>query len=268
MRISAFTVLAQVVATVLSCGAAHAATVLKTASRDLASNSASVTTVYAEGGKMRIESGGGPHDVVAVFKDDTLYSLNPKDRTYMAMDRAAMKKMAETLNPALKMLQQQMANMTPEQRAQMEKAMGTKLPGAGQESVEEIRKTGKTNKVAGYDCSYAEVWVDGALASELCVTPIATLKGGKELLDASVKISALMQDMLKEIDAPWIKQMANRQVENYSKLGGVPVLGRTFANGKPTRESTLQSITTQAAPAGAFDVPAGYTRKEMMPQRQ
>lgn len=266
MRISAFTVLAQVIATALSCGVAHAATVLKTANRDLASNDASVTTVYAEGGKMRVETGAGPQDVVAVFKDDTLYSLNPKDRTYMAMDRAAMKKMAETLNPALKMLQQQMANMTPEQRAQMEKMMGTKLPGAAKESVEEIRKTGKTSKVAGYDCSYAEVWVDGALASELCVTPIAALQGGKELLDASVKVSALMQDMLKEIDAPWIKQMANRQVENYSKLGGVPVLGRTFDNGKPARESTLQSITTQAAPAGAFDIPAGYTRREMMPQ--
>lgn len=270
MRTRAHPGIAQVIgltlATALSCGGAQSATVLKTANRDLDSNAASVTTVYAEGGKMRVETGGA-QDVVAVFKDDTLYSLNPKDRTYYAMDRATMKKMAETLNPALKMLQQQMDNMTPEQRAQMEKAMGTKMPGMGKQAVEEVRKTGKTNKVAGYDCTYSEVWQDGQLASELCVTPIAALKGGNELYDASMKISALMQDMLTEIDAPWLRQMANRQVENYSKLGGVPVLGRTFVGGKAVRESTLQSIVTQAAPAGAFDIPAGYTRKEMLPQR-
>jgi hypothetical protein len=251
----------------LLCGAAQAATVLKTTNRDLASNRETTTTVYAQEGKMRVETGGA-QDNFAIFRDDTLYSINPKDRNYVALDRASMKKMAETVNPAMQRMQEQMEKMTPDQRAQMERMMGgTKLPGMGKAAVEEIRKTSRTGKVAGYGCTYSEILQDGVVASEACVVPLTALKGGQELYDASLKISALMEDMLKEIDAPWLKQMANRQIENYSKLGGVPVLTRTFANGKPTRESTLQSIATQAVPASSFELPAGFTRKEMMPQR-
>lgn len=264
MRTSAYLV----AATALLCGTAQSATVLKTSNKDLESATQSVTTIYAEGGKMRVETGGA-QDAVALFRDDTLYSLNPKDRTYSVLDRAAMKKMAATVSPALKQLQEQMAKMSPEQRAQMEKMMGgAKMPGmGGKEVVEEIRKTGKSGKVAGHSCSYSEVWRDGVLASELCVAPIGSLQGAQELVDASMKVAALMEDMLKELDAPWLKQFANRQVENYGKLGGVPVQSRLFNDGKPVRESTLQSIATVAAPAGAFEVPAGYTRKEMIPSR-
>lgn len=262
MQIRAFSVAVMV----LLCGAAQAATVLKTTNRDVASNAESITTLYAQDGKMRVETGGA-QDSFAIFRDDTLYSVNPKDRNFIAMDRASMKKMAESVNPAMKQMQEQMSKMTPEQRAQMERMMGGKLPGMGKAPVEEIRKTAKTDKVAGYNCKYSEILQDGVVASEFCVVPLASLKGGQELYDASLKVSALMEDMLKEIDAPWLKQMANRQVENYGKLGGVPVLTRTFVDGKAVRESTLQSIATQAVPASSFEVPTGFTRKEMMPQR-
>jgi len=268
MRITAHSLAAPFMALAL-CATAQAATVLKTVSRELDGSKESLTTVYAEGGKMRVETGGANDVVAVVFRDDALYSFNAKDRTYYVMDRASMKKMADTVNPALKQLQEQMAKMSPEQRAQMEKMMGGgKLPGmGGKEPVEEIRQTSRTSKAAGYSCTYAEMWQDGVLVSEACVAPMASIKGGQELADASVKIAALMSDMLKEIDAPWLKQIANRQVENFAKLGGVPVIGRTFSGGKPVREATLQSIASTAAPAGAFEVPAGYTRKEMMPQR-
>lgn len=256
-----------IVALAFLCGMANAAAVLKTKVRDLSSNRESLATIYAENGKLRVET-GGPQDNYAVFTGDAMNAVNPQERSYVLIDRASIKELAATVNPALKQLQERLAAMPPEQRAQVEKMLGGQVPGMGGQPVkEEIRKTGKSGKVAGYDCSYSEVLHDAVKVTEVCVAPFTALKGGQELYDASVKVSALMDDILKELDAPWLREMASRQLQNFSKLGGVPVLTRVFNDGKAVRESMLDSAATQSVPASTFQVPAGFTRKELMPQR-
>jgi len=247
--------------------AAQAGALLKTRIHDIAANKDSASLVYAQDGNMRAGS-DDPQRSYVVFGNDAMYSINPKDKTYTTLDRASIGKMADTLNPALKQMQERMAKMSPEQRAQMEKLMGKKIPGAGKPSVQEVRKTARTGKAAGYSCTYTEVLEDGVLSGEYCVVPIGSLKGGKELAESSAKVAAMMADMLKQIDAPWLKQLADKQVENYGKLGGIPVLSRTFSEGKPVRESTLESATTPALPAALFQVPADYTKRELMQPRK
>ena len=242
-------------------GAAEAGTVLDMINRDLTSKTESQSKTFAQGGKMRIET-GGPQDTFAIFRDETIYTFDPKQKTYIAMDRASIKRLADQLNPALKMLQEQMANISPEQRAQMEKMLGTKLPGT-KEPVEEIRKTSRTANVAGHTCTYAEILQDGVLQTETCVVPAAELKGSRELYDSAVKVSALIKDMVDSVDLPMLKQMANRQMENFGRLGGIPVLTRTFDSGQPVNEATVKAIRTESLAESLFEIPAGYKKQEM-----
>jgi len=241
---------------------ANAGTVLEMINRDLTNKTESVVKTLAQDGRMRVET-GGPQDTVVLFRDETLFTLDPKQKTYVAMDRATMQKLAAQLNPALKMLQEQMKNMSPEQRAQIERMTGTKLPGSTKEPVQEIRKTARTGNVAGYTCTYAEVLQDGVLQHEACVVPPAQLKGSKELYDVSLKVGALVKDMMASIDAPFMQQMVDRQMENFSELGGLPVLTRTFDEGKPLHESTMKGIRTEAVPASQFEVPADYKQRDL-----
>lgn len=242
-------------------GSLHAGTVLDMVNRDLQNNTETAARTYAQGGKMRIET-GGTQDSFAIFRDDTIYTFDPKQKTYVAMDRATIKQLADQLNPALKMLQEQMANMSPEQRAQMERMLGTKLPGT-KEPVEEVRKTSRTATSAGHACTYSEVLQDGVLQTEACVVPSANLKGSKELYDAAIKVSALMKDMVNSVDLPMLKQMANRQMENFDKLGGMPVITRTFDAGKPVHEAVVKSIRNESVSEALFEIPAGYKKQEM-----
>ncbi len=122
-----------------------------------------------------------------IFKDDTIYAISHKDKSYIAMDRASMKRMAEQLNPALQMLQERMKTMTPEQRAQMEKMMGTKIPNGEAEPAPEIKRTSRNDKINGYSCTYVEVREAGALTDELCVVPASALKGSAELMASARK---------------------------------------------------------------------------------
>ncbi|WP_116807080.1 DUF4412 domain-containing protein [Steroidobacter cummioxidans] len=243
---------------------AHAGTKMETVSRDLSGGRSTTVNTWAQGGMMRVETQANESTVL--FKDDTIYAISHKDKSYVAMDRASMKRMAEQLNPALQMLQERMKTMTPEQRAQMEKMLGTRIPGA-QEAPTEIKRTSRNDKINGYSCTYVEVREAGVLTDELCVVPANALKGSAELMNSAQKMSALLQDMMAGMDAPWMKQMVQKQLQNFEALGGIPVVSRHFVDGKPQNETSLSNISSQTLAASLFEIPAGYTKKDMMAPR-
>jgi len=248
--------------------AAQAGTRLETVNRDL-SGKGGTTTIHswAQNGMMRVETqGDSARRSTMIFKDDTIYAINHQEKSYYAMDRESMKRVAEQLNPALQMLQERMKDMTPEQRAQMEKMMGGRLPpGMGEaETKTEIKRTARTDKVSGYSCTYVQVFENGALTDEMCVTPSKDIKGSDELITTATRMAGLMREMMSTMNAPWLKQMAEKQVQNFAALGGIPVSSRHFEAGEPQSETTLTSIRTETLAASTFEIPAGYTRKEMM----
>jgi hypothetical protein len=246
----------------LLAGQVHAGTVLKTVNRDLANNREMLATTYAQQGSMRVETGNSSGTVV-IFKDDVLYTIDPKEKTYIMIDRPTMQRVVEQLGPVLKQMQETLAKMPPEQRAKMEKMMGTSGAATGKPVVEQVRKTGRTDKIAGYACSYSEVLRDDVVSTEACVATPAALKGSQEMIDTSAKVAAFLKQLTDGLDVPFIRQMTDRQVDNFAELGGVPVRARRFADGKAVFESTLQSLAATALPATLFEVPAGYTRKEL-----
>lgn len=249
----------------MSASVVQAGTVMETISRDLNNPGASATTVttQAQDGRMRVTTGADGS--VMIFKEDALYSFSEEDKSYIVMDRASMKRMADQINPALKQMQEQLAKMPPEQRAQVEKMLGDRMPVMStQEQAQEIRKTSRTGKAGGHACKYVEVRQGGVLTDELCVAPASALKGSQALMEAAANMSKLMQEMVGNLDAPWLSQLIERQAANFDELGGVPVLTRHFSDGEATHETTLQSIRTESLPASLFEVPAGYTRKDMM----
>lgn len=254
----------------LTMSVAHAGTKLVTVSRDL-SGGGKTTTIdtWAQDGMMRVETQAkeATGESTMIFRDDTLYAISHKDKSYVAMDRASMKRMAEQLNPALKMLQERMKTMTPEQRAQMEKMMGTKLPNGEPEAAPEIKRTSRNDKINGYSCTYVEVREAGALTDELCVVPATALKGSAELMASAKKMSVVVNDMLASMDAPWLKQMAQKQIQNFEAIGGIPVISRHFVDGKPQNETSLSNISSATLAAATFEIPAGYTKKDMTAPR-
>jgi hypothetical protein len=253
----------------LIAGATQAGTLLETVNRDLGSpGDSTIIQTWAQNGMMRVESQANKATArsTMIFKNDTIYAINHQDKSYLAMDRESMKRVAEQLNPALKMLQERMKDMTPEQRAQMEQMMGGRLPpGVGEaEKKTEIKRTARTEKVSGHSCSYVQVLEDGVLTDEVCVTPSKALKGSDELMTAATRMAELMREMMSTMDAPWLKQMAEKQVQNFAALGGIPVLSRHFEAGTPQSETTLTSIRSETLAASLFEIPAGYTRKDML----
>jgi hypothetical protein len=248
--------------TLLSAAAAgHAGAVMESVVRDLSGSGQpqKSTTTYAQGGMMRVDVKPAGNGVI--FKNDTLYTVDTQAKAYTAMDRATMKQMVDQMAPMMQQMQEQMARMTPEQRAQMEKMMGGNMPAMGKPKARTVRKTSRAGQAGGYACSYVEILEDGAVKTEVCVTSAAKLSGGQEFVDSALKMGAMLKDTLSS--AQGLQQMVDESTALFDQLGGIPVLTRNFANGKPVSETTVKSFKSQALPATTFEIPAGYTKREM-----
>ncbi len=70
-----------------------------------------------------------------------------------------------------------------------------------------------------------------------------------------------MQEMMASMDAPWLQQMAQKQMQNFEALGGIPVLSRHFVDGKPQNETTLSIIRSETLAATTVRDPGRIYQK-------
>src|SRR4029079_13123170 len=84
-----------------------------------------VQTILVQDGKLHSSTGSGAF----TLRGDNIVMVDDKRQQYREMTKEDMKKMAEQAGAAMKRMQDQMKNMKPEQRAMMEKMMGSKMPG-------------------------------------------------------------------------------------------------------------------------------------------
>lgn len=256
----------QMAAVLLGCALAPVAfggAVLEMTDRDL--RSGKVTggqTYFAQGGKVRIDHGGPERNGdYALFRDQTLFNVNSKSKTYTKMDSEALAAMGNRMKSAMSQMQAQMANMPPEQRAQIEKMMGKQMGGAAPAAKPKrtLTNTGKTEKTAGYTCTVWNETVDGVLDTQLCVVPPGALKGGDELFAALKEFGKFMREFADAM--PHGQRDSNNS--DYERINGIPVITRDIEGGKPVRETRVTASRTESLGAAVFELPKGYTQKKM-----
>lgn len=250
-------------AATLVAGPAIAGTEMHMSIQDLDSKTTAPLRTFTQDGKLRIEEG---ERVVMIFRDKALYALDTQERTYHVLDQKSLQQLADQLNPVLKQMQEQLAQLPPEQRAQMEQLMGGQIPGMGAPPKVEMRRTARNGEYGGHACRYVEVMENGTLSDEVCVTDAKRLQGADEFMAVVKEMSALMKQFTSAIQIP-LAQVTERYSTKFDELGGLPVFTRHYSDGKPDSETRLESIRSHSLPGTLFEIPQGYTRKDMLSGR-
>jgi hypothetical protein len=241
--------------------AASAGVHVENVTRDIATKVADgpAQTVLVQDGKIRASSG---RDNAVIIKGSTITILDDGRKSYTEMDKEQIKKMAAQASAAMTQLQDKLKNMSPDQRAMMEKMMGDQIPGgmpSGKPDVYESKDTGKTDAVEGRKCAVWHILRNGKLLEEVCVVPFASLPG-KENFEKSFK-------ELADAFAEFSKGMpgVQNQVQVRANVNGYPVRTRSFdATGKLRgTETVMTKWVEESVPAASFEVPAGYKKNEM-----
>jgi hypothetical protein len=167
-------------------------------------------------------------------------------------------------------MEKQLAQLPPEQRAQMEemmKSQGMKLPGDTKPRKLTLKKTDVTEDIAKYKSVKYEVYEDGKLSEEIWIS--------KEIsLDKELNMKKMADYMME------IKRMSETAGVGYSNLGEEEkYLKEIYESGFPMRSvdysfdgnvyiEEVAKVIKADIPNSEFEAPAGYKRvtlQEMLP---
>ncbi len=186
---------------------------------------------------------------------DTLFAVDPGRKSYTRINRERAAMMGGMVSAAEQQMQQMMKNMTPEQRAMMEQAMGRKLPSADSKPKTTYKKTGETRTVAGKKCEVGQMLTDGSVEIELCVADPKTVGVSKNEYDVMTGMFELMSELRKAAGS-----FFNREFPDPGEMNGVAIESR----GDDTGHHVLADVSHKKLADTMFDLPTGY-KEEAIP---
>ena len=191
---------------------------------------------------------------------------------YAALMRQGFEKMGEAagqMQSQMKELEEQLKNLPPEQRRQIE-AMMKQAQGAQRSPAQpqgkpedctpekvDVKRTGKSMTVAGYEASGYQVFTNGKLDSEVWIAPAIT--AAREI--DPQKLERMMKEMMKALP----------HCPPRGQMFGADPMWKLMKDGYPVRSvdkdggSVIEVVKAESRSLGAteFQAPAGFARKTL-----
>ena len=221
--------------------------------------------LYLEPDRLRMSS--PENDMIFRGDQNKVWVVRPEDKAYIELTPESMAQMKAQMDQMQAQMQQRLASMPPEQRKQMEammasRGMGPNAPATPPQIT--YTKAGEAKKVGDYTCTPFKVTMAAGLVSDFCMAKLSDLGLTRDDLKSFVAFGTFMGQMggtgtqrspMASLDFDSIKQQIG--------FDGFPVqTSHSSPDGRHNVETTLKSIQHQDAPAGTFDLPAGFTRQD------
>lgn len=265
-----------ILAAALAAGSGRAGVVLKGQVTHLRDNTTSEISLLVDSARLRVDTRGENVDASMILRfegdDYQMVMLDNRRKEYRVLDRKAMAQMGENISSAMAQIEEKLKNMTPEQRAMMEKMMGKKLgemmsAGARTELPPlSYRETGAA-AVHGRPCKKYDVFREDKKVSELCAAKPESIGLGPAEMALFEKMKVVFDDMAKSLRR--VPGVTGFQVDFAAKpVDGFPIQQIVFAEGQPaTRfefyESARRSFSdADFSPGDAqkVEIPMGPSR--------
>lgn len=218
--------------------------------------------VQIEKTRMRAESttaNGGKQVFMFDGAAQVMRMIDLDKKTYSEITKAELDQLAGQMNAMMAQMQEQMKNLPPAQRAQMEAAMsGRGIPGMTPPAKTEYRKTG-TDKVGKWTCDKYEGFQDGKKTSELCTVDPKVVGFATADFEVTKQLAAFFQQLMPQNAS----QMFTIGQSDQQGFSGIPVR-RTYGLLQQQVTTELTEVSRQNFTDATFAVPAGF-QKEASP---
>jgi hypothetical protein len=246
-----------VAAALLTAALPAAADDLTIVSRTTREGPPTTATSYLSSDHARIVQPDG-QEAILDLKTGQITVIDGRKKEYFVVTRQDMDqmkaRMQQAMNtPEMQRAQEQMKNMPPEVQKRMQGMMGA-VAGSF-----DVKKTGTSRKVAGYNCDNWTITLGQFSKTEQCVT--TELPVPVQTWDAYRDFAEGMRSMMASM-GPMAKGMADMAAK-MKEMRGFPLATSTtssFMGRSVSTSSEVTEIKKGAIPASAWEVPAGYRK--------
>jgi hypothetical protein len=217
---------------------------------------------------MRAEVGspnGGKQVVIFDGTRQVMDILHADGKTYNEITKADMDRLATQVSGAMAQMQAAMANMPPEQRAQLEAAMkgrGMNMPGAAAAAAKPEYRKGGTATIGKWTCQKYEGYENGEKTSEICTVPPSTLGFGLNDFAVTRQMMDFVSGLTKMMPGV-ANQMFTIGSEEAQGFSGIPVWSKRTVAGRDF-VTEITDVTRTSIPESAFQVPAGLEKQPFL----
>jgi hypothetical protein len=221
------------------------------------------TQVQIEGRRMRaegIDERGQRQIVIFDGTKKVMMAIDDRQKTYVEMTEADIEALGGQMSGMMAQMEQQMKNMPPEQRAQLEammKGRGAPMPGGPAPKIQ-YTKTG-TGTVGKWACDKYEGTSGGQKVSEVCAADPKALGFTAADFEVSRELVAFFKKLMPAGGA----QMFSIGTQADQGFNGVPVRTVSTTGGKQVT-TEITEVSRQTFPDSVFQAPAGYQKQSMM----
>ncbi|HUN51341.1 MAG TPA: DUF4412 domain-containing protein [Candidatus Sulfotelmatobacter sp.] len=253
--------LALLAASVLCMPAAHAGVVLTIANGGDAAGQQEQTKVYLEPGQVKIQTAGGGIIYHDGAKNFTTYSDSAKTYTETSPEQ-----IKAVQAQALARLQQQMAKMPEAQRAQMQAALDKygMAGSAAKPPAISYQKTAAGQTVGTWHCDQYDELADNKKVAEICIARLADLGLEEQDLAAFRGLSKAMANLGPRMVQERTARLDFDTMKAQIGFAGLPVRTVEISDGQPRHETVVKSVERVALPAATFQVPQGYSQRDLV----
>ncbi len=220
--------------------------------------------IFAQSEMIRVDNIGG-ENMSMIFRGEEMLMLSHTDKTYFVMDQAMLEQLSSQMNEATKMMEAQLAQVPPEQRAMVEKMMQGQMQNMmSMEPPPPPRvETGGASSWLDYSCTQYTVYSGSDKSQEICAASPNQIEGSDEVIGAFQNMAAFMTKMSESMPGPMASGMARNPTGMMDQIDGFPVHTLHYENGRVIRETSLESITQQSLDESIFSAPADYAQQQM-----
>jgi hypothetical protein len=214
-------------------------------------------TLSIDKDKVRMESSNNPGNSFIYRADKGVFwMVDANGKSYSEMSREDLEGLANTMDAALKQMQEQLAKLPPEQRKMMEDMMKENMPGAGSQAKTSYKKIGP-GKVGSWSCEKYESYQEGKKKAEMCVVDPQLLGFSEADFKALKDLAKPFEKLAKDMGS----MLPQDGVEGAPK--GAPVKATVFEDGKAKSETLIKQVKKEVVSPALFEVPKGFAKKAM-----
>ena len=208
--------------------------------------------IYLDRGKVRMEIEGEAQYFIYRSDRALFWIVDNTKNTYAEMTKQDVEALSSQMGEAIKMMHDQLKNLTAAQQKKIEDLMSAQTQGTIT-----YKQTAGGETVNEWTCDKYEGTLNGVKENEIWTTdpknlsiPAEDFKVMKDMASFFEKFARNMKGLLPSAD------------ETHG-FPGVPVRTIIFEGGKPDWQSDVTETKTEDFPASLFEVPAGMKKKSL-----